>query len=861
MRRVTLRSLWAHKRRLISTVIAVVLGVAFMSGTFVFADTLDKVFDELFTTGNEEVDAQVQGEALFSSSFGGELRERLDQSLVETVAAVDGVAAAEPYVITFGFGSTNRVIGKDGDAIGSANGPPTLIESWTEDELISPYNLTDGSRPPESADEIVLNVTAAEDGEYEIGDTVDVVSQFGRSQYELVGTVRFGDRDSSAGAVSAEFELTEAQRLAGAEDEVNTILVRADEGISDEEIVSQIAEAVPPEVEVLTGEQATAQLTDSVTEGFDFFRILLTVFALIALLVGMFIISNTFSILIAQRTRELALLRAVGATRTQVLTSVLLEAVLVGLVAAVLGLLAGIGLAFGVTALLKGLGVDFPEATLVVSQGTVLWAILVGLVVTVLASVIPAVKATRVPALAALRDVAIDRSGASRFRLWAGVVIIVLATYNLAQAWRSDGSTDNVPVVGLGALLAILGAIVIGPVLASPSVRLLGAVLPRFKGVTGKLATENAARSPKRTSATASALLIGVALVGFITCFASSAKASVKSEIERGVKADLIVQSDSGFGGPSGFPTTVKEQVARLDGVEVTSSVAFGEAEFTYPDGDTARTFLTSIDPDTINDVLTPRMVEGDIDDLTDGGVIVDDQIVDRNNLEIGDQIGVVVAGGQTATLRVQGISNDESILGFWTITNETYTRLVPERLDLQVYANLADGAELEAVRAEIEELIADIPSMEVLDRDQFIGDIAAQLTALVNVIYGLLGLSIVIAVMGIRNTLALSIHERTREFGLLRAVGMSRRQLRSSVRWEAVLISVLGTLVGLGVGLVLSLAMIRALEGFGLTTFRVPVGTLIVIVVLAALLGVYASWRPARRAAKLDILYAIATE
>jgi putative ABC transport system permease protein len=861
VRRVALRALWEHRRRLVSTVVAIVLGVAFMSGTFVFADTIDSAFDDLFAQRNEEVDAEVQGEVLFSSGLGGDdVTQRLPQELERRVAAVDGAAATAPFLAAEGFGATNRVLDPQGDTIGASNGPPTLLESWVDAEALNPYELRDG-RAPEADDEIALNLAAAEDGDVSVGDTVAVSSQFGVSDYTLVGIFTFGEAKSAAGAVSAEFTLPEAQRLAGAPGQLDAILVAAEDGVSQEELVRRIAPVLPDDAEVITGEEAAERDADDVQEGFAFFRQILTIFGGIALLVGTFLISNTFTILVAQRTRELALLRTVGASRTQVLLSVLVEAVAVGVVAAVVGLAAGVALALGVTALLEGLGLDLPTAGLVVGVRTIVTAFVVGLVVTSLAATIPAVRATRVPPLAALRDVAIDRSGASRLRLAFGLLVLIVSVVLMSRAWTSDGDTDAIPTVGLGAVMAIVGAIVIGPALATPSVRLIGSVLPRLKGVTGRLATENAARSPKRTSATASALLIGVTLVGFITVFAASAKESVASEVDRGFASDLVVQADMAFGPPGGFSPEVPRRIAGVDGVEAVGSFLFGEAEFRYPDGDTSRNFIGAVDPTTVTQFLTPRMEEGRITDLTDDGVVVDRQIAEDNDLTLGDPVTITVPGGASLDVAVEGISDDLTVLGFWTITESAYRAAFPEDLVGQVYVNLEDGADAAVVRREVERVVDDFPSLEVLDRDELVGDIADQLTAFVNVIYGLLGLSIVIALIGIANTLSLSIHERTRELGLLRAVGMARDQVRSTVRWEAVLISVLGTLVGLGVGLALSWVIVQALEGFGLTRFAVPVGTMLVVVVVAAVLGVLASVRPARRAARLDVLQAIATE
>lgn len=860
MLRVTLRSFWEHKRRLVSTVVAIVLGVAFMTGTFVLTNTIDQVLDDLFAEGAEEVDAQVQGEVLFSDPFNGDQRALLDPGLVDEVAAIDGVAVAEPFVITIGFGSINRVLGADGDPIGSSNGPPTLIESWIDDESLTAYVLTRG-RGPGSDDEIALNLGAVEDGGLELGDQVAVVGQFGQEEYELVGTFTFGSAKSSAGAVSADFTLAEAERLAGTDGRIQNVFARADDGLSEEQLVERIQPVLPEGTEVLTGTEAAAQLSSDVQSGFAFFSQILTVFAGIALLVGIFVISNTFAILVAQRTRELALLRAVGAGRAQVLGSVMLEALLVGIVAAVLGLAAGVLLARGVIAALDAFGADLATTSVVVRPVTVVAALVVGLLVTLIAAMIPAVRATRVPPLAALRDVAVDRAGSSRVRFVAGIVVLILGAICLSRAWTSGGDTDSLPIVGLGAMLVVVGAIVIGPVLTGPTIRTLGVALPRLKGVTGKLATENAARSPKRTSATASALIIGVALVGFITVFAASAKESVTASVNGGFSGDFVVQSESSGFGFSGFPTTVAEVVAEVDGVDGVAPLGFGSVQVTYAGGEDATEFLTSIDPQALSDVLAPKMERGSLTDLSDDGILVDLQRAEDHDLAIGDTVRLTAPGGDQVELVVEAISNEPNLLGIFTVTRDTAAAVVPQFIDAQVYGTLADGADLDEVLKAVEEGVSETPALDVLDRDGFIGSITAQITSFVNIIYGLLVLSIIIALIGIANTLSLSINERTRELGLLRAVGMDRGQLRSAIRWEAALISALGALVGLGLGLVLSWALLKALEEQGLSEFTVPIPSLVVIMVLAAVLGTLSSIRPARRAAKLEILDAIATE
>lgn len=860
MLRVTLRSLWEHKRRLLSTVVAIVLGVAFMSGTFVFADTIDRVFDDLFGDVNESIDVRVQGIEVFDGGFGGaRARELLDVSVVEAIRDVEGVTAAEPFVQTVGFGSLNRVLGPDGSPLGPTTGPPTLLESWVADERVNPYRISAG-RAPEQDDEIALNVAAADDAGFAIGDPVRVVSQLGESTYTLVGTFTFGEARSAAGAVSADVTFAEAQRLLGLEGRTQDVVVAGDGSTDEGTLAARIGRILPPTAEAITGTEAAAQNASEVQEGFAFFRQLLTIFGAIALLVGTFIIANTFSILVAQRTRELALLRAIGAGRRQVLSSVLVEAAVIGLVAAVLGLLGGMALAWGVTTAFRAAGAELPSSSLVVRAPTVVTALATGLGITLLASVVPAVQATRVPPLAALRDVAVDRAGASRPRLVLGVVSLVAGAWLLSAAWRSDDPALG--TVGIGAVLLLVGAIVVGPVLAEPSVRVLGAALPRLRGITGALATENAARSPKRTSATASALLIGVALISFVTIFGASAQSSVAAGVARGFTGDLIVQSEvGGFGPPGGFPPAVAEAVAGVPGIAEVSGIGFTVAQVTFPDGRAGTQFIQTIDPATLGQAIDAQMAEGEITDLGPGGVIVDVGVAEDNDLGVGDVVSVIGSSGEVIALEVRALSDDLTLLGFWTVDMADGDRLVTERQLVQVIATLAPGADLEEVRAEVEAAVAGVPSIEVLDRDGFVRSITDQINSFLTLVNALLLLSVIIAVIGIANTLSLSIHERTRELGLLRAVGMSRSQLRSAVRWEAVLIAILGTTVGLGLGLVVSAALVASLRSFGLTELSIPIARVAIVVAGGGVLGVLASIRPARRAARLEILDAIAVE
>ena len=858
MLKVTLRSIWDHKRRLVLTIISIVLGVSFMAGTFVLNDSFNRLFDDLFAVGNENVDAEVRGEVLFSSDFGGgDQRALIPADTVDTVADVDGVREAEPVVLAFGFGSSNRVLGADGEPIGPAQGPPTLFGSWIEGSTLTPYKVAEG-RGPSDDDEMALNVAAAEDGDLEVGDTVTVATQFGNKDYELVGTVLFGTAKSSAGAISAEFTLEEAMRLAGTDGQIQTVVAAADDGISQEEITSRIQDALPDDLEAVTGEQAAAELSSDVQEGFAFFSTIILIFGVIALLVGIFVIYNTFSIIVQQRTKELALLRAVGASRRQVLSAVIIEGVVVGLVGALLGLGVGILLAQG---FISAIGDDFASGV-TITLTTTIRALLVGVVVTLVAAAIPAIRATRVPPLAAMRDVAVERTRASKVRIGIGLALGLLSAYLLAQGWIGDGTSGVQPAVFTGAGLLVLAAIIVGPVLAGPSVRLAGKGVSGATGITGKLAVENAARSPKRTSATASALLIGVTLVALLLVFADSVKASIDSEISRGFTGDFVVMSEGGgFGGFSGFSPTVSDEVAEVDGVDQVVPQTFAPAEITYEDGETVQQFLTSLPVEDIDGVMEVRMDQGSMSDLQDDGILVDVELADAHDVAIGDTVHLLLIGGEELDLTVQGITDDEQVIGYFTITRDTYMASVPEPLDAFVFGSIDEGADLDTVMADIEPIVSKVPDLTVEDRDGFIGSIADQIAFFVNFITIMLLLSIIIALIGVANTLSLSISERVRELGLLRAVGMNRTQLKRSIRWEAVIMSLLGTAIGIVLAVVVGRAMMKALEPSGMPLFRVPILYLVLLLFGGAIVGTIAAIFPARRAAKLPILDAIARE
>ena len=670
----TLRSLWGHKRRLISTCVAVILGVAFMAGTLVLTSTVNRVFDDLFGDLGGQVDAVVRGETLFEADFGGAQRADLDESLIEEVRKVDGVKNAEGSIDTMML----TLLDAQGDPMGGGFGPPTIVGSWDPDPELNSYQLAEG-REPEKSGEAILDRAGAKKGGYGVGDDIELVTPKGTIKLVLVGTSKFGDADSAGGSTFVGTTLEQAQELAGKPGKLATIAVRADDGVTPDQLVTNLdAAKLAPKLDIVTGSEAAAENASNVKEGFGFFSKLLLIFAGIALFVGWFIISNTFNILVAQRTKELALLRAIGASRRQVLSSVFLEAGVIGLVSATFGLLAGIVLAKVGFAALSGSG-NLPQTSLIVEPRIAAFAVLAGLVLTAIAAFGPAIRATRVPPMAALRDVAIDRTGASRPRLLGAAALLLVGLLLIAPAFKTNPSGDLtipiigwtltvVPRVGVGLLLLIFSVLTAGPIIAGPIARLVGAPLPKIKGVTGTIARQNAVRSPRRTSATASALIIGVALVAFITIFASSAQTSVDKAIGSGFKGDFIVLPINQFT-ISGVDPKVSDEVAQVPGVETVTAVGIAQANLTLPNGDTPNAFMSGIDTSTFEDVFTARMAEGKLTDLTDDGIVVDASVAKDRDLQIGDELTAVSSTGQQKTFTVEALSNEPALLGQWTVS------------------------------------------------------------------------------------------------------------------------------------------------------------------------------------------------
>jgi putative ABC transport system permease protein len=843
MWRTTLKSLGAHKRRLLGTCAAVLLGVAFLSGTLVLGDTMTKGFGNMFAEANAGTDALIRSRSEVGDADFSE-RGLIDGALADEIAAVDGVAAVAPRIEGSG-----RIVGADGDPLGG-NGPPTQAGNWITDDALNPYDLADG-RAPEAPGEVVIDKASAENGDLAVGDETTVRTP-DPIPVTIVGLASFGEADSQGPVTYAAFSTEQAAELfMPGPGEVSSIAVSALPGVSQDELVRRIDVVLPNGVESLTGAELTSEMEDDIQADFlGFFETFLLVFAGIALVVATFSIYNTFSILVAQRTRESALLRALGASRGQVLRSVAVEALVVGLVASAGGIALGLGLASGLLALMSAMGMSMPASSLVLAGSTIATSVAVGVIVTLVASLAPAVRAARTAPLAAIRDVAVDTSAGSRLRAATGFLVT-----GAGIAVVVAGALDNaVPLAGLGALLTLVGVVMLGPVVARPAAGLLGAPQAARRGMSGTLARRNSMRNPRRTASTALALLVGVSVVSLITVVGASVKKSIADTVDEQFAGDLVIMSD-GFG-LGGLSTDLGPAIAELP--EVATASPIGNAPMRLEGSDT---LASTYDPATLTQVLDLGERAGSPADLGADQIAVSQEYADDRGLALGDPVEVAYPDGAVERPTVGAVYAEEDLMGEVLLPEAAFRPHTAQPADVAVLVTLADGVSEADGEQAVQEVADRFGAPDVQTADEYTESVAGEVDMMLNVVYVLLALAIVIALMGIANTLSLSIHERTRELGLLRAVGQSRRQLRSMVRGEALTVALFGTAGGVGLGLFLGWAMVQALADEGFTTFAVPVTSLAVVLAVGAAAGVLAAVRPARRAARMDVLEAIATD
>ncbi len=836
MFKTAIKGVAAHKIRLALTTLAIVLGVAFVSGTYVFTDSINARFDTLFSDVYAGIDVTVRA----SGDTPG--AEPFDEDLLETVRAIDGVERAEAAV-----SGSAQIINAEGNPIGG-QGPPTLGFSWVEDPALNILSISpDNGRAPEAAGEVVIDAATAESQGFSVGDTISVETTEGVEPFTLVGIANFGTEDNLAGATLAAFEFGEAQRLFDLEGKLTTIDVLGGEGVTPDDLVDRIGAAMPAGLEVVTGDQQTRENLQDVTEGLGFLNTALLSFAAVAVFVGAFIIQNTFRIIVGQRTRELALLRAVGATGRQVTIMVVLEALVVAAVASAIGVLAGIGVAEGVRTMMNAAGIGLPDGPLTVEARTIAVGMAVGVIVTLVAAVLPARKAAAVPPVAAMREEAAESNGRRplRRRAVVGGFLTVAGSAAIAIALLGEvGAT--LQIVGAGALAVFLGASTLAPLLATPAARVLSAP---FRGIVGRLARENTTRSPRRTASTASALMIGVALVAFVSVFAASIKASVGETLQQSFPADLALLSTN-F--ESGVGAGAIDAVSTMDEAE-TVSVVYAD----LADVEGTERNIAGVDPDTIEAVYSfdPSIELADLG----SGILVASPVLAEEGWSVGDALQVEYPTGP-AQVEIAGTFEDQTFASF-IVAASRFEGAYGAGDAEAVFVRLVDGVTVDEGEQAAEDALASFPSIQINTVSEQIEQAEAQVDQLLALFTGLLGLALIIAVLGIANTLALSIVERTREIGLLRAVGMGRSGIRRMVRAEAVIIAVFGALLGVAIGSGLGLAVMSTLADDGLGAVRVPGVQLAGWVLAGGVAGVVAAILPARKAARLDVLEAISYE
>lgn len=848
--RISVSSLRAHKRRFAGTFTAVLLGVAFLTGTLVMGDTLRGSFDTMFGDAAGGTDAVVRSADVVTvpgDSLG--TREPVDTGLIEKIERVPGVAAVAPRIEGAG-----QLVGSDGEPVGG-QGPPTVAGNWIDDARLNPYRLADG-RLPERSGEVVLNRGAAEAGKLSIGDTT-VLRTPDPVRVTVVGLATFGGEDGMAQVTYTGMTRADAEKYLMPEPGgAASIQVRAGPGTGQEELAESLRAVLPSGVEAITGQESAEENQEMISGQFlSLFTTLLLVFSGIVLLVATFSIHNTFAIVVAQRTRENALLRALGASRRQVVGATLAEASVVALVASAAGLLGGIGIAAGMRALFPVIGFPFPEGPLVIGALSMLLPLAVGVAVCLGSALLPAVRAGRTAPLAALRETAVDDSGASRTRSVVGTVV---GLAGIGTILAGVLATPSLVLAGTGAVLALAAFVVLGPVASSYAVRLLGAPLDRLRGVSGALARRNALRSPKRTAATATALMIGVAVVSLFTVFGASLKATMDRTVSRSFAGDLAVSVPAFGGGGSGLSPRLTPALAELP--EVGSAVGLGRGVAEV--GGAGRQ-LTVTDPAALAEGFDLGSVDGSFDGFGANDIAVSRPGADDRNLRTGSTVQLTFTDGRKETFTVKAVYERSELAGDYVITRAAWAPHRTQDADTLVSVTFRDGVPAAEARAAVEKAAAPFGNPDVQTRDEYAETSAGAIDMMLTLIYALLALAVVIALLGIANTLTLAVHERTRELGLLRAVGQTRAQLRAMVRWESVLVAAFGTAGGLALGGLLGWVIVKAAEGAGDTpfAFAVPPAQLMVVGVVGLTAGAIAGWRPARRAARLDVLRANATE
>jgi putative ABC transport system permease protein len=850
--RVALKGLLGRKLRTSLTAIAIVLGVAMVAGTFMLTDSINKAFDSIFTDVRQGSNAVISGKTAFSISDGtGSTAPTLDPSLLGKVRGLTDVDAAE--------GSVNgeaQLIGKNGKAIVYGGAPNLGFSIANGASRFNPLTLVDGSWPKQG--EVVVDESTAKKEHFKIGQTVGVQANGAAQRFRISGFIHFGSASTLGGATLAGFDLPTAQELFGKRDELDEIAVAAKPGVSDNQLVSAIQSVLPPTAQVKTAAQQAKDDAADTSSFISFLRIFLLVFGGIALFVGSFVIANSLSITIAQRTREFATLRTVGASRRQILTSVMIEALVTGVLASLVGLAFGVALAKGLFKLFDAVGFTLPNSGLILTGTAIAIALAAGILVTLVASLRPALRATRVPPLAAVREGAtLPKSRFAFLRLPGSILLTVLGFAALSYSLFAPGlSTATLLIwMGVGALMIFIGVALIAERLVRPLATALGWPAAKLGGTAGVLARENTQRNTQRTASTAAALMIGLALVTLVTLLAAGITSTFKSAVDDLWKnADYALTAQNNF---SPIPISAAQAAAKAPGVEAVGSVRAGQAKAfgsvfnaTAVDPPAARIF--SLDWKDGSDAVLAN--------LGSDGAFVDDGFAKDHHLQVGSTFSQTFPNGQSATFKVHGIFKPPtggSPFGPVTISADTWDRFNPQPQNLYSFV-IMNGGETDANRAALDKALKEFPNAKVATRQEFIDNQISGLSSVLNILYVLLALSILVSFFGIVNTLVLTVFERTREIGMLRAVGMTRRQVRRMIRHESVITSMIGGALGILLGIVLGGLLVARID---FIDFTLPIVQLVIFVIAAILVGILAAIFPARRAARLNVLQALQYE
>ncbi len=843
----TLRGMLVHKLRLVLTTLSIALGVAFMAGTFVLTDTMHTAFHQLFTKVSSGTDAVVRTRSAFTQSTGvGTSHAPISASVLDQIRTVDGVRAATGDVSGYAMLTDN-----DGHAVITGGGAPTMGYSLPSDEqLRGDVRLLSGTAPA-GPHQVAIDATSAEQHDIAIGSTIKVLFRGPTREFTVVGTVGFGDEKDLGGTTSAYFDVPTAQRVLGTAGQYDAIDVSAVDGVSQAELASRLNLVLPQGDEAVTGATVASENAEAVDESLKFFSVLLMIFAGIALFVGSFIIWNTFTMIVTQRSREIALLRAIGATRRQVLRSLVTEALVVGLGASALGIALGVLVAKGLNVLMAAVGLSLPSTSLQIEPRTIWVSLLVGTLVTLVSALVPARRATKVLPIEALRE---STPGAERPSVRRSVVGTALTALGVAGIVSAVYGGADMKVFGLGLVATLVGVLTALPVAVRPLAALIAKPM-QLRGLPGELAKQNAMRNPRRTSATAAALMIGLTLVVSMGVFASSLKASFGDVLAGQTNADLFVTTSSTQA--EGFSPQVIKAVETVPGVAEIAASGWGEARFGGQS-----TSYSAVDPKTATDLMNLDVSAGSVSDLARNGVVVSKDSAIANGWQLGDDVTAEFAATGKHVLHVVGIYDSKGWIGDdFVISMAAQNAFAGPQLVRTGLVKLESGVDQGTVQDAIATALADHPDAQVLDEKAFEKQASGFIDQLLTFVTVMLLLAVVIALLGIVNTLALSVFERTRELGLLRAVGMTRGQVRAMVRWESVVISLIGAVSGALLGIGLGLALSQALKDQGIKAISVPVTQVGLYVVLAAVAGVLAAVGPARSAAKVDVLRAVVTD